>query len=150
MPTFLCWRNTTVAVNQVIFYIFSIKCIFYVTWHIDHMLHNLLNIVCFYTEWLKRCQSSIVYERRHAVNQPKSCMSFLCHQYSAGCHLCRSGQQGRYLLRCEENRWNFQVPSAINQRTREMDVGGGTSIAGPCHGEPSNDAFKPLKAIVLS
>ena len=39
------------------------------------------------------------------------------------------------------------MPSAINQMTREMDVGGGTSIAGPCHGEPSNDAFKPLKAI---
>ena len=31
------------------------------------MLHNLLNIVCFYTEWLKRCQSSIVYERRESA-----------------------------------------------------------------------------------
>ena len=43
---------------------------------------------------------------------------------------------------CDENQQTFPEHHATDQRTVVMDVGGGTQIAGPWDGEPSNSVNK--------
>ncbi len=80
-----------------------------------------------------------------AVNNHKYCKSFQYPPYLDAYHLFhweKPGTQGQYPLKCRKNQPIFQELPVINPITVAMDVGGGTSTAGPLHGETSNNGNK--------
>ncbi len=76
-----------------------------------------------------------------AVNNYKYCMSFQYPPYLDAYHLFHWERPGPYPLKCGKNPISQELP-VINPISVAMDVGGGTSSAGPSHGEASHSGNK--------
>ena len=94
----------------------------------DH--HVLYDLVFLFAEWVDKCQSAIVYERREQSQIlyviPVSSILGRLPKF----HLFQWGRPERFPLKCEESQRTFPGLPAIKPRTALTVVDGGMSKAG--------------------